>query len=233
MRNAILAAVFSGASLLATSASADVQLTINNGQVTLSARDATIREILAEWARVGQTRIVNAERVASAPLTLELAGVSEEQALDVILRSVSGYLAAPRSVGLANASRYDRILVMPTSTGTRANTAPPPTFQQPQFTPPPVDEVDDSEDEDEEPAPPVPPNNPTRRPRGPVFNAPPDEDGAPRRGTPAQAPRTAPGVLSAPVMPAGVSVPGMVVPAPAPAEQPDAADTPEDSPQGD
>ena len=37
-----------------------------DGRVTISAKDATIRQILAEWARVGQTRFVNAERVSVA-----------------------------------------------------------------------------------------------------------------------------------------------------------------------
>src|SRR5436190_1499354 len=111
MRSVTLAAVFSGAILLASSASADVRLTIVNGQVTLSAKDATVRQILAEWARVGKTTFVNADRIAGGPVTLELANVSEEQALDIILRSVSGYLAAPRPAIIANASRYDRVLV--------------------------------------------------------------------------------------------------------------------------
>jgi hypothetical protein len=39
---------------------AEVQLSIQDGRVKLVARDATVREILAEWARVGQTKIINA-----------------------------------------------------------------------------------------------------------------------------------------------------------------------------
>ena len=42
-----------------TTASADVQLTIQNGRVSLVAKDATVRQILTEWARVGDTKIVN------------------------------------------------------------------------------------------------------------------------------------------------------------------------------
>ena len=45
-----------------------------NGRVTLVAKDVTVREILAEWARVGQTRIVNAEKLTGGPVTLELDG---------------------------------------------------------------------------------------------------------------------------------------------------------------
>ena len=79
-----------------TTASADVQLTIQNGRVSLVAKDATVRQILTEWARVGDTKIVNIERVPGGPVTLELTNVPEAQALDVVLRSLSGYIAAPR-----------------------------------------------------------------------------------------------------------------------------------------
>ena len=81
----------------ASTAAADVQLTIQDGRVSLIAKDATVRQILAEWARVGQTKIVNADRIAGGPLTLELTNVPEQQALDVLLRSVSGYSLAPRA----------------------------------------------------------------------------------------------------------------------------------------
>ena len=79
-----------------STASADVQLSIDNGRVSLTAKDATVRQILTEWARVGQTRIVNVERIPGGPLTLELKNMPEDQALNLLLRSVSGYLAAPR-----------------------------------------------------------------------------------------------------------------------------------------
>jgi len=102
-------------SLLAASpAVAEVHLTMQDGRVTIVARDATIREILREWARVGQTRIVNLERVPGGPETLELRNLTEIQALDVLLRSLSGYIAVPRAVRAANLSSIDRIIIMPT-----------------------------------------------------------------------------------------------------------------------
>ena len=68
--------------LTAVAASADVQLTMQDGRVSLVAKDATVRQILAEWARVGQTKIVNMERVPGGPMTLELTNVPEAQALE-------------------------------------------------------------------------------------------------------------------------------------------------------
>src|SRR5437867_6021949 len=100
--------------LTAAPASAEIRLTINDGRVTLLARDATLRQILAEWARVGQTKIVNAERVPGGPVTLQLTNVPEQQALDTLLRSLAGYVAAPRPTTAANLSVFDRIVVMPT-----------------------------------------------------------------------------------------------------------------------
>lgn len=108
-----LAAAALAVGLAAPASAGQVQIQIRDGRVTLQAKDASPREILAEWARVGQTRIVNGERVPGSPLTLTLTDVPEAKALDLILRSVAGYLAAPRAAGAAAApSQYDRIVVM-------------------------------------------------------------------------------------------------------------------------
>jgi len=97
--------------------------------VTLVAKDATLRQILTEWARVGKLKIVNLERIPGGPLTLELRDVPEGEALDILLRSLSGYIVAPRATQLADASVYDSISVMPTIATPAARTAsaaPPP-----------------------------------------------------------------------------------------------------------
>ena len=127
-----------------------MQLQLHDGRVSIVAKDATVRQILAEWARVGQTKVVNVDRIPGGPLTLELSNMPEAQALDVLLRSVSGYMAAPRGTAVANLSVFDRIIVMPTVAAPRpaaSAAAPAPAFQQPQFTPaapPPDDDADDA-----------------------------------------------------------------------------------------
>jgi hypothetical protein len=209
--------IFAAAACLiaASTASADVHLTIQDGRVSIVAKDATVRQILTEWARVGQTKIVNVERIPGGPMSIELNNVPESQALEVLLRAMSGYIAAPRAVDAANLSRFDRIIVMPTLAGVRpaASTAapPPPVFQQsPQFTQP----VADDDDE------PTPPNVQVPQGRGPVFNTFPQPQvvnpngpvGMPN-GQPA-APQTAP--TAQPSVPGGVSVPGMIVQPPQP-----------------
>lgn len=94
---------------------AGLKLSIHDGTVTLDAQDVTLRQILTEWARLGKTRIVNLEGVTSGPITLKLDNVPERVALDIILRSMPGYMAAPRAVYTADASIYDRILIMTTT----------------------------------------------------------------------------------------------------------------------
>jgi hypothetical protein len=106
--------------LLPRPAGADVSLELRDGRVTLSARQASIQQVLGEWARKGRTRIVNLERVAGPPLTLDLTDVPEQRALATLLRSVAGYIAAPRAAFIPGTSIYDRILILPTSTAAMA-----------------------------------------------------------------------------------------------------------------
>jgi hypothetical protein len=212
-----------------STAFADVQLTMQGGRVSLVAKDATVRQILTEWARVGHTKIVNMERVPGGPVTLELINVPESQALDVLLRTLSGYITAPRPVEAANLSRFDRIIIMPTLAAARpasASTPPPPVFQQgPQFNnQQPAD--DDGDDQRSPPATAGPPPG-----RGPVFNTfpqpqvmnpqtglmpqpgmPAGPNAAPQTPAVPTAPATYPGAPTAPY--GGVAVPGMVAPAP-------------------
>jgi hypothetical protein len=108
------------------SSAAGLKLVIGDGKVSIDAQDVSVRQILTEWARLGKTRIVNLEGVASGPMTLKLDNVPENVALDIILRAVPGYMAAPRATYVANASLYDRILIMATTTAAAA-TRPPAT----------------------------------------------------------------------------------------------------------
>lgn len=103
-----------------TASAGEVKLAFSNGLVTLVAVDASPRQILTEWARLGQVRVTNLERLAGGPVTLQLSAVPETQALEVLLRGIAGYVAAPRPAGTrqATVARYDRILIMP-------GTAPP------------------------------------------------------------------------------------------------------------
>ena len=232
---------------LSSAASADVHLTIRDGRVSLVAKDATLRQILAEWARVGQTKIVNGDRVPGGPVTLQLTNVPEEQALDTLLRSLTGYVAAPRPTFAANLSQFDRIVVMPTiaaapvpaaAAGAAPNVYPQPgmptPFMQP-GQPQPISGVTDDQEDD----------RPVNAPRGPVFNTfPPPQVVAPQpqaypmatpgmiqptqgplvlpqpyAGNPNAVPQTAP-YPGAPTAPIGVATPGLVPQQPGQQPQP-------------
>ena len=114
----------------ASSASAQVTLEFQDGKVRLQAQGVPVSQILAEWARRGRTTIVNGERVPGPAVTLELQDVSEQEALDVVLRSVSGYLVAPRATAVTGASAFESIYILPTSSRpTNAAPLPPPQQQ--------------------------------------------------------------------------------------------------------
>lgn len=99
-------------------AAQSVSMTLRDGRVTLVTQNASPAAILAEWARLGQVKVVDGERVPGPPLTLRLENVPEREALDIILRGAAGYIAAPRTQALGGgASRFDRVIVMATSPG--------------------------------------------------------------------------------------------------------------------
>jgi hypothetical protein len=210
-----------GLALVATPAAAEVQIAINGGRVSLSAKNATISQILIEWAKVGQTKIVNGERVPGGPMTLELTNVPEVEAIEILLRSAGGYLLAPRRVEAANASRYDRILILPVSSvvspAARTVAAPTPVprpLPEPRFNPLPVQpgpQADDNDGPVDRANAPAAIQN-TRPPQFTTFPQP-----APQQTAPPPAP------TSSVTAPPGVSTPGMVVAPPQPAAQPGSA----------
>ena len=162
MRQILLTLAISCA-LAAPAAAQQLTLTFNNGLVTVDATAVPVRTILNEWAKRGDTKVVGGERMSGAPLTVKLIDVPEAQALEVILRSAAGYMAAPRSTG-AGASMYDRILVMATSSApapaapTAARPANPNAMAGTQRFVPPQRRADDDDDNNEEdPNPPNPP----------------------------------------------------------------------------
>jgi hypothetical protein len=236
MRYSTVFGLVLGVSLLSSSnARADVQMTMENGRVTIKAKDATLRQIMTEWARVGQTKIVNVERIPGGPMSIELTDVSEEQALATLMKPLSGYVAAPRPITNPGVSRFDRILVMPTvaaartATATASSPAPQSVIQSSQPNPAmayPVNGAAPPEPaDDDEPRGAVP--NPAVAPRAPVFTTfPQPQVVVPNGGAVNQMPVQVPQMpangapppqappSAVPTVPAGVAVPGMIVPVP-------------------
>ncbi|MDQ3417319.1 MAG: hypothetical protein M3541_00785 [Acidobacteriota bacterium] len=176
----------------AATSAGELKLSIKDGLVTLIAQDVPLSMVMAEWAKVGQTRVVNGEKILT-PVTLQLVDVPERRALDIILRSASGYMLAERPAAVANASVFDRILILPTSRPPANSpvTAPPPAFNQRPIQVVPTQDM-------EEPMPDQPPPGPAPMPPGYVPNMQPQaQPGQP--GGPLTAPR--PGPLPQPQQP--------------------------------
>jgi len=123
--SAFLAAIVAAALLPSRADAQNIKLQIQDGRVTLEAQNVPVRQILAEWARVGGAKIVNGEKVAGAPLTLQIQSMPERQALDIILRGVSGYMLAARQQAGTGVSAFDRIMILPTSSAPPRNAGGP------------------------------------------------------------------------------------------------------------
>ena len=213
-----------------------LSIAFNDGKVRLKAENVPVSRILAEWTRIGGTRIVHGERVPGA-LTLEIMDVPERQALDIVLRGAAGYMVLARDTTPAGASTFDKILVLPTTTRVAAAPSqppPPPQAPQPPQPPFPGQNTFDDDDDTQEPFTPPPPGA-FPRGRAPNVNRPPgvplptqqpaqtqtqpprpqqqpqdvDEDAPDERNEPAQPPPGNPfGVVP------GGARPGTITPAP-------------------
>src|SRR5687767_12038365 len=95
-------AVFALVAVAAPASAGELTLKIGNGRATLIATDVPARQILAEWTRLGGTKIINGEKVIGPPLTVYLVDRPEREVLDFVLRSASGYVAAPRAEAAPN-----------------------------------------------------------------------------------------------------------------------------------
>jgi hypothetical protein len=194
----------------ASSASAQVALDFQNGNVRLRAQGVSVSQILAEWAKRGRTTIINGDRIPGPAVTIELQDIAEQSALDVILRGVGGYLVAPREASVDGASVFDRIYILPTSS--RPTSAAPLPPQQA------VQQVQNDFDDDDPLPGPRGVNNPgARLPRdvAPGIAARPgapldlDDDVEQPQNRPAPAPSNPFGVAP------GTNRPGVINPAPA------------------
>jgi hypothetical protein len=225
----------------AAAGAGEVKLFIKDGRVALVARDATLREILIEWERVGGTRIVNRDRVPGTRLNLEMADVPESQALATLLRPIAGYMAARRLEPDGGSSGFSRIILMPGEAapfsvgGAQAAAAPPqgmggsvagrPGMQRRVLPDGRVVTVmDDPSRMSEDEAPDDPPPGPANQPgmMRPPFGAPgarmQGPGGTPQPDDPVERPATAPSSL--PTAPVGLPVPGLLPTSKPPAAPP-------------
>jgi len=95
---------------------------MRDGYVTLEARDVTLHEILDRWAEVGHVTILNAHKLPASPMTLSFSHETERSALDILLRSLGGYVLSERT-DPGFGARIDRIVVVPSGGGLSPSSA--------------------------------------------------------------------------------------------------------------
>ena len=202
-----------------------VKVSFNGGKVSLSAENATVRAILTEWGRVGGTRLVNAERIAGPPITVEFTDTYEQQVLESLLRGVAGYMVGQRSTSGAPASSgFDRIVILATSNAPRPAPVTPAVARPPG--PQPLRRlpvaVDENQDNDADNDPSVNANgNPNTGPRpetpadlrrrlGQLLEADADDNANDQPAAPSSTPSNPFGITT------GAARPGVITPVPQP-----------------
>ncbi|MCR4374291.1 MAG: hypothetical protein NUW22_05525 [Acidobacteria bacterium] len=112
-----------------------LDISFEGGMVTLVAENVTLREILAEWARKGGSRIVNAERLGGSPVYLtEFKGQPEADVLRALLREAPGYGVSMRDAPAAGTSTVGTVMILATRTvPVSTSSVSAPVSSQPQF----------------------------------------------------------------------------------------------------
>ena len=89
-----------------------LDISFNEGRVTILAENVTLAEILAEWSRKGGSKIVNAEQLRGGPVMLtEFKDRPEAEVLRTLLREAPGYGAMMRTATPAGASTVQTVFI--------------------------------------------------------------------------------------------------------------------------
>lgn len=116
-----------------------LSLRLDGGAVTLHAANVTVDEILARWSKTtGLTVVSQNGHGSDIPVTLDLSGVPERDALRLVLRDLSGYIMGEKRDPLTGAVRIDRLVILPDSAA-RAPEVQPPVRRRAAAPPVPVD----------------------------------------------------------------------------------------------
>ena len=155
-----------------------LDISFDNGMVTLVAENVTLREILTEWARKGGSRIVNAEKLAGSPVYLtEFKGQPEADVLRALLREAPGYGVSMRDAPARGTSTVGTVLILATRTvPVSTSSVSAPVSSQPQFQAPQPQAaprlIQGSPDDQIPPVQPITDTNPPTTPGGAIANNP-------------------------------------------------------------
>jgi hypothetical protein len=116
-----------GAMLLCTheAAAQELRVDFKDDLVTVVASDVPLLQILQRWAANGDATLVNERAVGNTPVTVQLVGVPQKEALNILLRDVNGYILMPRRETSRGASLFDRMIFTARSTASQSPAARP------------------------------------------------------------------------------------------------------------
>ncbi len=99
------------AALLAGPEPAALHVRFQQRCVSVTADNAPLRALLAEWAHAGQLKLSGLDHVADRPVTLHLACVDERQALEALLVDEDPLLV-PRDIPLDGVSSFVAVAIL-------------------------------------------------------------------------------------------------------------------------
>ena len=109
-----------------TASAQTLSLRLDDGAVTLHATNVTVDEILARWSETtGLTVVSQNGHGSNVPVTLDLSGVTEGEALRLVLRDLSGYIMGESRDPQTGAIRIDRLVILPDSAARASEVEPP------------------------------------------------------------------------------------------------------------
>ena len=120
-----------------------VDVKFESGRIWMTARRATLTQILNAWSRAGKTRFEGVEKTPNpGPIDAQLAGVFEEEALAFLLKQAGGYTAIVRDIPTPAESTFARVVIIGSKSAAAPLVAPVPEPRpppEPAEPPPPPD----------------------------------------------------------------------------------------------
>ena len=194
-----------------------LDISFNQGRVSIVAENVTLAEILAEWSRKGGSRFVDAEKLPRTPVMLtEFKDQAEADVLRTLLREAPGYGARMRAAGDGGDSSVQTVYILAVRAITPSSSSAPIVNQpQQQNSPVAAPRLISGSPDDE--IPPVRPLSPEVNPANPATPAT-SPGGNPNPQNPSTA--SSPNLRVGPGGTVTSTIPGVVIPGPTPTPKP-------------
>jgi hypothetical protein len=101
-----------------------LRVVFDRGRVWVSADGVSLAEVLGEYGRLANVRIETGAGLPAAPISIELAGAPEQEALATLLRGAAGFVLVPRPTAAGPAeSQFARVVIVSNAAASPARTA--------------------------------------------------------------------------------------------------------------